>query len=94
MKFHLPRSIGSRLYLGQLAVVAAGLLLVAMDHWRIGVATVGAAFCVGAALRLVIPVRDAGMLRVRGRWFDISWTLLLGTALIALAIAVPVQPGA
>ncbi|EFQ81914.1 hypothetical protein HMPREF0063_12926 [Aeromicrobium marinum DSM 15272] len=92
MSLHLPRSRGSQLYLAQLAVVVVGLVLVALDHWRLGTAMVGTAFCLGAVARVVVPVNHTGMLRVRGRTFDALWMLTLGVALIALAVVVPVQP--
>ncbi|WP_166375918.1 DUF3017 domain-containing protein [Aeromicrobium phragmitis] len=88
----LPRSRGSRIYLAQLVVVAVGLLLIAVDAWRLGVGVVGASFIVAAGLRAVVTPDEHGMLRVRGKAFDIAWMLLLGVALVTLAIVVPPQP--
>lgn len=88
----LPRSRGSRIYLAQLLTVALGLLLVALDAWRLGVGIVGTSFIVAAGLRAVVTPDEHGMLRVRGKVFDVGWMLLLGVALIVLAIVVPPQP--
>lgn len=87
-----PRSYGSRLYLLQLAIVAAGIVLVPLGHWRIGVSLVGAAFLGASAARLSVPAEHMGMLRVRSKCFDAAWMTLLGVSLIVLAISVPPQP--
>lgn len=87
-----PRSRGSQLYLLQLLTVAVGIALVVADLWRAGIIAVGVAFAVGAIARSVVPLDHTGMLRVRGRLFDIVWMTLLGTALIVLALVIPSQP--
>ena len=88
-----PRSRGSQFYLLQLLVVLVGLGMVVAGPWRTGVAVVGGAFIVGAVARAVVPVSHTGMLRVRGKAFDILWMTLLGVALVALALVIPEQPG-
>lgn len=88
----LPRSRGSLVYLIQLFVVAAGLALVAAGLWRAGVALVGASFVAAAALRAVVTPDQYGMLRVRGKAFDMGWMLLLGVSLVILAVNIPAQP--
>jgi len=89
----MPRSRGSQLYLLQLVVVVVGLAMVVAGPWRAGVAVVGAAFIVGSAARSVVPVSHTGMLRVRGKLFDMVWMTLLGVALVVLALVIPDQPG-
>lgn len=89
----LPRSRGSQFYLLQLLVVAIGLLLIALGHWRGGVAAIGVAFVAGAAARSVVPIDHTGMLRVRGKLFDVVWMTVLGVALVVLPIVIPNQPG-
>jgi hypothetical protein len=89
----LPRSRGSQLYLLQLLVVAVGLVLVAVGLWRPGVVAMGLAFVTGAVARSVVPIDHTGMLRVRGKVFDIAWMTTLGVALIILPILIPDQPG-
>ena len=88
-----PRSRGSQIYLVQLFAVLIGLGLVVAGPWREGVAVVGGAFLLGAVARSVVPVSHTGMLRVRGKVFDVVWMSLLGTALIVLPILIPNQPG-
>ncbi len=88
----LPRSRGSQFYLVQLVVVAAGLVLLGLGSWRLGVAVVGGSFVVGAVARLVVPVEHTGMLRVRSKIFDMTWMILVGVALVLLALVIPDQP--
>lgn len=87
-----PISRGSQLYLVQLIVVAAGLVLVLFGVWRAGLHVIGAAFVFGALARAFVPVEHEGMLHVRSKPFDIFWMATLGVALIALAIVVPPPP--
>jgi len=88
-----PRSRGSQLYLLQLVVVALGLAIVMVGPWRVGVIAIGAAFVVGAVARSIVPVNHTGMLRVRGKAFDMFWMTTLGVSLIVLALVIPSQPG-
>lgn len=88
-----PRSRGSQFYLIQLLAVLVGLGMVVVGPWRTGVAVVGAAFIVGAVARTVVPVSHTGMLRVRGKAFDIVWMTLLGVSLVVLSLVIPDQPG-
>ncbi len=85
----LPRSNGSRIYLLHLVAVATGLVLVTTDWWRAGILVVGASFIVAAACRTVVPLDHTGMLRVRGKAFDVFWMGFLGVALVVLALVVP-----
>ena len=87
-----PISRGSQLYLVQLVVVAAGLVLVLFGLWRTGLDVIGGAFVFGALARAIVPVEHEGMLHVRSKPFDIFWMATLGVALIALAIVVPPPP--
>ena len=76
-------------------VVASGVLvgliisLVGQDGWRVGAVVIGGSLLVGAAIRIVLPARDAGLLQVRSRGFDIAALLVGGVAILALAIAIP-----
>ena len=86
------RATGTAVYVVVVAVAVAGLVLVALDHWRGGVGLVGGAMLVAGALRLVVPERQAGWLRIRHRWGDSATMLALGLLLVALAVIVPPQP--
>lgn len=92
MKFRLPRSRGSQIYLLLLFGVFAGLMLVVAGPWRAGLTVVGGTFIVGAVARVVVPANHVGMLRVRGKAFDIFWTAMLGVSLCLLALLVPPGP--
>jgi hypothetical protein len=71
-----------------LLVVAAGLVLALLDHWRRGSAVLAAAAALAAVLRLVLPTRIAGVLAVRSRRFDVTFLLALTALLVAMALAV------
>lgn len=85
----LPRSHGSRVYLTHLLAVTTGLVLVVTGPWRAGLLVIGASFVVAAAFRTVIGQDHTGMLRVRGKVFDVVWMGFLGVSLMTLALAVP-----
>lgn len=85
----LPRSYGSRIYLLHLLVVAAGLVTIAGGWWRTGVVLIGLSFIAAAAARVVVPLDHIGMLRVRGKAFDVTWMGFLGVSLVLLALVVP-----
>jgi hypothetical protein len=88
-----PSTFGGVIYLVVVATTVAGLCLVAFGPWRRGIALVGVGFLFASGMRLVINEGEAGMLRVRGRWFDVTALALAGAALIALATNIPDQPG-
>ncbi|MGI8416349.1 MAG: DUF3017 domain-containing protein [Nakamurella sp.] len=69
-----------------LMIAAVGLLLVAVSHWRVGVAVLGLSALVGGAARLVLPDAALGVLAVRSRVFDTAFMLALGASFEALAI--------
>jgi len=72
-----------------LTVAAAGLVVVASDHFKRGTVIFAIALCVAALLRTVLPSRAAGLLCVRGRVVDIVILTVLGTVTLLAAIAVP-----
>ena len=88
-----PSTVGGLLYLLVLAAVGVGLVIAWRDDWRDGVRWIGAALLAAAALRLVLRRKDAGMLAVRHRLFDVFLLAAVGTALIFLAGDIPNQPG-
>ena len=75
--------------LAVLAVVAAGLALGALHDWLPGAVLIGLALLLGAAMRVALPARRAGLLVVRTRRFDATILVVLGFAVVALAYAVP-----
>lgn len=73
-----------------LGILAAGLVLVVIGHWRRGTVLIGLSPLVGAGLRCFLPHHTVGLLQVRGRLFDAAMLLCCGTAIIVLGLAVPV----
>ena len=88
-----PSTIGGAFYLLVLGVVAAALVVVALDEWRTGIRLMGGALIFAAAVRLVLRRRDAGMLAVRHKVLDAAVLIVLGGLLIFLAGSIPDQPG-
>jgi hypothetical protein len=88
-----PSTIGGVFYLLVLAAGGAGIAIVWTGDWRLGIRLLAVGLGAAALLRLVLPKRDAGMLAVRSRLFDV---VLLGgfcAALFFLAQTIPNQPG-
>lgn len=71
--------------------VGIGLVLsvIGQNSWRLGGVVIGSALLVGAVIRIVLPAREAGLLQVRSRGFDIAALMIGGVAVIALTIAIP-----
>ena len=86
-----PSTFGGLVYILVVLTTAVGLAMVAAGPWRRGIALVGVALLFAASMRLVIREDDAGMLRVRSRWFDVTVLAGAGASLIALAANIPPQ---
>ncbi|MCW2777121.1 MAG: hypothetical protein JWN17_846 [Frankiales bacterium] len=69
--------------------VGAGLVVVALAHWRTGLYLLGAAVLAAAGIRSSLSERRAGLLVVRSRGLDVAVLLLLGTGVLLLANSVP-----
>jgi hypothetical protein len=87
-----PRTVGGAVYLVVLAATGAGLVLVALDRWRLGLGVIGVARLGAALARLVIPQANAGMLGMRPKVVDVPALVMLGTGLVVLARVIPNQP--
>ncbi|MCW2867556.1 MAG: hypothetical protein JWR20_1744 [Marmoricola sp.] len=88
----VPSTYGGLVYLVVVVANAVGLVVVALGAWRRGVGVMGVALLVGAVARLLLPDRDAGMLRVRRhRWIDVLMLGGVGAALVVLAVVIPDQ---
>ena len=86
-----PSTFGGLIYLIVVVTTMVGLGLVAFGPWRRGVALIGFALIFAAGLRLVTKEGEAGMLRVRSRWFDVTVLAGVGASLVALATNIPDQ---
>jgi hypothetical protein len=87
-----PSTIGGAFYLGVLALAAIGIALVWAGDWRIGIQCLAAGLCFAAVMRLVLPVKDAGMLAVRNRLLDATLLAGAGIAIFFLLTTIPNQP--
>ncbi|QEV19744.1 DUF3017 domain-containing protein [Streptomyces alboniger] len=72
------------------SVVGLGLLLTALDVFRVGTMLVGIALVGGAVLRWALP--DVGMLAVRSRFTDMVTYGALGLAIVLLAMMAQPNP--
>ncbi|MEU5280664.1 DUF3017 domain-containing protein [Streptomyces asoensis] len=73
-----------------LGIVALGLLVTALDVFRIGTILIGVGLLVAAVLRWLLP--GVGMLAVRSRFTDIVTYTVLGAAIVLLALMVQPDP--
>ncbi|MFL6239969.1 MAG: DUF3017 domain-containing protein [Actinomycetes bacterium] len=69
-----------------LAACAVGLWLVWVHHPRKGLGTIALGLAAAAVLRLVLPPRDAGLLVVRNRLFDVGVLLVMAGVVVVLAV--------
>lgn len=67
-------------------LIAAVLVLV--DRWRRGAFVFGTALILGAVLRALIPTSRAGLLQVRGRFFDVVAMASVGALILWLATSI------
>ncbi len=84
-----PSTIGGFVYLGVLTAAIVGLGLVGFGHWRVGIIVLAAGVGAASLGRAVLRTKDAGMLAVRNRWFDVALLALTAGALWILAVTVP-----
>jgi hypothetical protein len=75
------------------AVVAVGVLVAALHHARAGMYVAAGGLASGAALRLMLRERDAGLLVVRRRRIDVVVLAGLALALGVLAAVTPFPHG-
>jgi hydrogenase maturation factor len=74
-------------------VTLAGIVMTWRSHdWRLGIRVVAGALTAAAVLRLLLPQKDAGMLAVRHRLFDVAVVGVIAVALFVLASSIPDQP--
>ncbi|HEU4539831.1 MAG TPA: DUF3017 domain-containing protein [Jiangellaceae bacterium] len=71
-----------------LAVAGTGLGFVFADReYERGSVVFAAAICLAAVFRAILPVRLAGLLRVRSRWTDVTTLAILGVGGLLAALA-------
>jgi hypothetical protein len=70
-------------------VAATGLVILTFYNWRNGVLIFAGGVLFAALLRLSLSDSAAGLLRVRGRMFDITLMVGVGVAIAILGLIVP-----
>ncbi|MFB9833323.1 DUF3017 domain-containing protein [Actinoallomurus acaciae] len=86
----VPRWLGRLPYAFVLCGVAAGLVVVATNHFRRGSMLIAASVFIGALARLVLPESQVGMLAVRRRWLDV---FLMTAAAVGITLVAFVAKG-
>jgi Protein of unknown function (DUF3017) len=86
----VPRWLGRLPYAFVLCGVAAGLAVVATNHFRRGSMLIAASVFIGALARLLLPESQVGMLAVRRRWLDV---LLMTATAVGITLVAFVAKG-
>ncbi|MFB6934106.1 MULTISPECIES: DUF3017 domain-containing protein [Streptomyces] len=73
-----------------LGLVGVGLLVTALDEFRVGTVLIGSALLAGAVMRWLLP--SVGMLAVRSRFTDMVTYGVLGLAIVLLALMAQPHP--
>lgn len=69
-----------------LLVLAVLYLTFQPGHWERGTAVIASAMLVAAVLRGALPASRAGMLAVRGRWWDVLAYAVLGVLILVVDV--------
>ncbi|CAM2857396.1 DUF3017 domain-containing protein [Saccharomonospora xinjiangensis] len=75
-----------------LALVAFGLLRIAMYHWREGAVLIGGALLVAAVLRAALAHRNLTLLAIRTRTVDVISYAGLGLLILFVALTITGGP--
>jgi hypothetical protein len=86
----VPRWLSRLPYAFVLCGVAAGLAVVATNHFRRGSMLIAASVFIGALARLLLPESQVGLLAVRRRWLDV---LLMAAAAVGITLVAFVAKG-
>ncbi|MDP9406766.1 MAG: DUF3017 domain-containing protein [Actinomycetota bacterium] len=73
-------------------LVAGGLGLVTVNHWRLGLATLGGGLVAAAVFRLLLPPGEVPFLVNRSRAVDVVVLSGLGCVVLALAYTLIYRP--
>ncbi len=72
-----------------LAGTGIGYSAAVPPHWLRGVLVFAGSMVIAGLLRLLLPARQAGLLAVRSRAFDVLCYCGAGVAIVALGLALP-----
>ncbi|MEV8374928.1 DUF3017 domain-containing protein [Kribbella sp. NPDC056861] len=70
-------------------VAVAGLITLTFYDWRNGILIFAGGVLLAALLRVMLSDNAAGLLRVRGRMFDIVLLVGVGSAIALLGLIIP-----
>lgn len=84
-----PSTLGGLLYLFMLGGAAAGIVVAWAGDWRAGVRLLALSLLFGAGSRLLVPLHQAGMLRVRHRLVDVALLTAVAAILFVLVGSIP-----
>ncbi len=87
-----PSTTGGIFYLVVVGMLLAGMILVGLGTWRLGMTVVGLGFGLAFVMRMVLPDNHAGMLRVRRRLVDLATLALCSGVMLAMAVLIPNRP--
>jgi len=72
-----------------LSATGIGYAAAVPRHWLRGVLVLAGAMVIAGLLRLLLPARQAGLLAVRSRAFDVLCYCGVGVAIVVLGLALP-----
>jgi hypothetical protein len=72
-----------------LSATGIGYAAAVPRHWLRGVLVLAGAMVIAGLLRLLLPARQAGLLAVRSRVFDVLCYCGVGVAIVVLGLALP-----
>ncbi|RIJ77436.1 DUF3017 domain-containing protein [Nakamurella silvestris] len=75
-----------------MVMIAVGLVLISLAHWRRGSILVGSAVFVAGVMRIFLSEERIGTLAVRSKRFDVGFYFLVAAVLAVVAIGVGVDP--
>jgi Protein of unknown function (DUF3017) len=80
---------GTIAFVGAMVLAAIGIVVTAAGPWRQGAGYVGGALLLACLVRLLLPERMAGMLRVRRKVVDVTILGVMGFGVVVLALVIP-----
>ena len=89
LRTHRRLVTGDVLFALCLLVAGGGLVLAALEQWRLGAAICALALLLAAPVRAFLSDERAGMLRVRRKLVDVVVLIGLGAGLLVLALVAP-----
>jgi hypothetical protein len=78
-------------FIAVLLLAAGGVAYSAYEptHWLRGIEVVALAMLLGATLRALLTERQAGLLAIRHRGFDVSCYFVLGAGIVGIGLLLP-----